>query len=86
MKTLLINPPRWLWVCLWLLPILLWQCAGSRSRLAKTTIVINEDPETEVILITGHGDMDRAIKFYESVFDFKIKREQMGVLDMGWFP
>ena len=31
-------------------------------------------------------DMERAIKFYESVFDFEIKRDQMGVLDMGWFP
>ena len=31
-------------------------------------------------------DMDRAIKFYEKVFDFKIERHQMGPLDMGWFP
>lgn len=32
------------------------------------------------------NDMDRAIKFYEQVFDFKIERHQMGPLDMGWFP
>jgi uncharacterized protein len=32
------------------------------------------------------ADMDRAIKFYETVFDFKIDRHQMGPLDMGWFP
>ena len=31
-------------------------------------------------------DMERAIKFYETVFDFKIDRQQMGDQDMGWFP
>ena len=31
-------------------------------------------------------NMERAIKFYETVFDFKIERQQMGDLDMGWFP
>jgi len=31
-------------------------------------------------------DMERAIKFYETVFDFKIERHQMGDQDMGWFP
>lgn len=31
-------------------------------------------------------DMNRAIKFYETVFDFKLQREQMGELDMAWFP
>ena len=31
-------------------------------------------------------NMDRAIKFYETVFEFKIERHQMGPLDMGWFP
>ncbi len=31
-------------------------------------------------------DMERAIKFYETVFDFKLHREQMGPLDMAWFP
>jgi predicted enzyme related to lactoylglutathione lyase len=32
------------------------------------------------------ADMDRAIKFYETVLDIKLKREQMGSLDMAWFP
>lgn len=32
------------------------------------------------------SDMDRAIKFYETVFDFKMERNQMGPLDMAWFP
>ena len=32
------------------------------------------------------ADMVRAMKFYETVFDFKIERHQMGPLDMGWFP
>src|SRR5688572_7306717 len=32
------------------------------------------------------SNMDRAIKFYETVFDFKIARHKMGDLDMGWFP
>jgi predicted enzyme related to lactoylglutathione lyase len=31
-------------------------------------------------------DMERAIRFYETVFDFKIERHQLGPLDMGWFP
>jgi len=32
------------------------------------------------------ADMDRAIAFYEDVFQFKIQRGQIGPLDMGWFP
>ena len=32
------------------------------------------------------ADMDRAISFYETVFDFKITRNAMGPLDMGWVP
>lgn len=32
------------------------------------------------------ANMERAMKFYETVFDFKIERHQMGPLDMGWFP
>lgn len=32
------------------------------------------------------ADMDRAIKFYETVFEFKIDRQTMDSLDMGWFP
>jgi predicted enzyme related to lactoylglutathione lyase len=31
-------------------------------------------------------DMDRAVKFYESVFDFKMHRQKMNTLDMAWFP
>lgn len=31
-------------------------------------------------------NMDRAIKFYEEVFDFKLDRNQMGPFDMAWFP
>ena len=31
-------------------------------------------------------DMDRAIRFYEAVFQFKLERHQMGPLDMAWFP
>ncbi len=31
-------------------------------------------------------NMDRAIKFYETVFEFKLQRNQMGPLDMAWFP
>lgn len=31
-------------------------------------------------------NMERAIEFYEKVFDFKIHRQDMGPLDMGWFP
>jgi uncharacterized protein len=31
-------------------------------------------------------NMERAIAFYEAVFGFKIERNQMGPLDMGWFP
>ena len=31
-------------------------------------------------------DMDRAIKFYETVLDMKLERHQMGEFDMAWFP
>ena len=31
-------------------------------------------------------NMDRAIKFYETVFDLKLSRNQMGPVDMAWFP
>ena len=31
-------------------------------------------------------DMERAIKFYEAVFNFKLERHPMGPLDMAWFP
>ena len=32
------------------------------------------------------SNMERAITFYEKVFDFKLSRNKMGVLDMAWFP
>jgi predicted enzyme related to lactoylglutathione lyase len=32
------------------------------------------------------NDMERAIKFYETVFEYKLERHQMGPLDMAWFP
>ena len=32
------------------------------------------------------ADMDRAVKFYETVFGYKLERHQMGELDMSWFP
>ena len=32
------------------------------------------------------SNMDRAIKFYETVFQVKLSRNQMGPLDMAWFP
>jgi len=31
-------------------------------------------------------DMDRAIRFYENVLDIGLSRNQMGPLDMAWFP
>lgn len=31
-------------------------------------------------------DMDRAISFYEKVFEFKIQKNVLGTLVMGWFP
>ncbi|WP_319481565.1 VOC family protein [uncultured Draconibacterium sp.] len=31
-------------------------------------------------------DMNRAIKFYETVLDVKLDRNQMGPFDMAWFP
>lgn len=30
--------------------------------------------------------MERAIRFYETVFGFKLDRHQMGSADMAWFP
>jgi hypothetical protein len=31
-------------------------------------------------------NMERAIKFYEKIFDFKLVRHQIGNFDMAWFP
>jgi predicted enzyme related to lactoylglutathione lyase len=31
-------------------------------------------------------DMERAVAFYETVFDCKLRRQQMGQIDMAWFP
>jgi len=31
-------------------------------------------------------NMERAMKFYETVFGFKLERHEMGELDMAWFP
>ena len=31
-------------------------------------------------------DMDRAISFYEAVFDFGLTRAKIGRMDMAWFP
>lgn len=31
-------------------------------------------------------DMDRAVKFYETVFGFSLSRHKMGPADMAWFP
>jgi predicted enzyme related to lactoylglutathione lyase len=31
-------------------------------------------------------DMDRAIKFYETILGYKLQRNKMGPLDMAWFP
>lgn len=31
-------------------------------------------------------NMERAIPFYEKVFNVKLDRNQMGSLDMAWFP
>ena len=31
-------------------------------------------------------DMDRAVKFYEAVFDIKLARHKLGTLEMAWFP
>jgi len=32
------------------------------------------------------SNMERAMKFYESVFSYKLERHPMGELDMAWFP
>lgn len=31
-------------------------------------------------------DMDRAVKFYEFVFNIKLEKKVMGELEMAWFP
>ena len=31
-------------------------------------------------------DMERAIKFYETVFGYQLSRNRMGPVDMAWFP
>lgn len=32
------------------------------------------------------AEMNRAIQFYETVFNCKLERHEMGELDMAWFP
>lgn len=32
------------------------------------------------------SNMERAVKFYETVLGLKLERHQMGPLDMAWFP
>lgn len=32
------------------------------------------------------ADMDRAVKFYETVLDLSFSRHPMGELEMAWFP
>jgi hypothetical protein len=32
------------------------------------------------------ANMQRAIQFYEIVFDFKLSRHLLGPIDMAWFP
>jgi len=32
------------------------------------------------------NDMDRAVKFYETVLSVKLQRNQLDGLDMAWFP
>ncbi len=32
------------------------------------------------------SNMDRAVKFYETVLDLKLERHNLGELDMAWFP
>lgn len=32
------------------------------------------------------NDMERAIAFYEEIFDFNLERHKIGPLDMAWFP
>lgn len=31
-------------------------------------------------------DMNRAVKFYETVFDIRLNRNLLGTLEMAWFP
>jgi predicted enzyme related to lactoylglutathione lyase len=31
-------------------------------------------------------NMERAIRFYEKIFDFKLARQKVGNLEMAWFP
>ncbi|MDV7397147.1 VOC family protein, partial [Arthrospira platensis SPKY1] len=31
-------------------------------------------------------DMSRAIAFYEAVMGYKLNRQQMGPVEMAWFP
>jgi len=32
------------------------------------------------------SDMERAVKFYETVFGITLQRYTLGPLDMAWFP
>lgn len=46
----------------------------------------NKKPVTVGWFEIPTADMERAIKFYETVFDCKLSRNTMGDFDMAWFP
>ena len=46
----------------------------------------NKKPVTVGWFEIPTADMERAIKFYETVFDCKLDRNTMGEFDMAWFP
>jgi predicted enzyme related to lactoylglutathione lyase len=46
----------------------------------------NKKPVTVGWFEIPAADMERAIKFYETVFDCKLDRNKMGDFDMAWFP
>lgn len=46
----------------------------------------NKKPVTVGWFEIPTADMERAIDFYETVFDCKLDRNTMGDFDMAWFP
>jgi predicted enzyme related to lactoylglutathione lyase len=65
----------------------------SKYRNFRYYYSINNNQRTQIMEnnIVGWfevpvSDMDRATKFYETVFGLTLERNKMGDLDMAWFP
>ena len=58
----------------------------DRNDIEKSKIMENKKAVTVGWFEIPTADMERAIQFYETVFDCELSRNTMGKFDMAWFP